>query len=1383
MSLHPEIQRLLAAFERRRRLLLLLRGVLTGGAAFLLGTLLAVLIDAPLVLEDGSRVVLAGGVYGGALAAFGLFALRRFRGGSAANLAALLETAAPQLRGSFLSAVELAPSALHADSNPFRESLQQQTAERISGLAVPSLLPLGLLRRHMAALLLAALAIGCGFALNGSRFGWQCARVLLPLANFEKLSDVEITVVQPSPREGMVPADEPLQIEIAVVAPGEVEPVLLARRPNGSRLRIPMRAAGPGRFQASLPVEREPLAYQVRAGYSVTRRFQLEPRPRPRVASYSRTYHYPEYTGLPDRTVTSGEGSVSALEGTFVEIALETDQAVAAGSLALTLGQTGRELPLDGVELQPGVLRTRFELTEGGAYTVRLVSVETGLKSAGGPQNGIQVELDGPPSLVLESPARDLVSPLGEQVVLEGGAEDDFGLSTVELEVRQNESGWQRKALAAGVGRKFQIRTALDSLFYKARPGDVLSARFSATDARGQRGESRTLRIFVAPPGTVARPDRALAAQRVLFKHAKELAAESAEAAAALEKLKSQSERGAPDDIKVSEALVRAEQALEKAVQSAESARDALRDVQEEAASPADAAALRLEARVLGAAQLGELQAARQALQQLVPMAGNKAAAVETARFAQEAAAAGASLARLVEESARTRLDVMEAASLVPAARVLSKEMAASGPEAPEANADGRPAVPEGEALRRQQVNQTASSQLQGQLQKLVERAQPAAGGLRPALDELRKSQIAAEKAAALAAAGDEAQGTAQATAAGEKLAGSLERTAAALDGAKPLLQAASERAQTALKRADRTGGELVERSAREIASLANKQNVSTELREAAAGIRASAAADALRANAEAEAVAGEASPKLARALVQAAAALEASPQGAGSVAALGTHAAEVARLLKSVEGGAALESAMQKAEALAGQLNRQNGPPSPLQMAARKQLREEVQALPKQLREARLPEAAANAAREGGEALGGNATTGLAKAGQALKRGAEAAAEAADKALAALAKMVPSIPQQMEQLAGKALSASESTAALARKPEDQLGGQAEQREMAGALRTEAQFERKLKQLRQALRAEANAQEVRSEAGRESARDADGAAAQLNDAGSRAQAALQQAAARTAERQPLLEKAAAFQKQGAEQLRALADNFQKLESSDPAVRAAARQALRAEDKALGAGARLDAREERVANLAKLAELAKNSPEAALAKAEAMAAQSAPVAGESQPQGEGAPKEAAGGQDTSGQGDVTQAGGKQGAAAGAQLAKAAKAELAEARAALKEGTEGSADRAAQSLSAAVDAQAAADRGERAQEGAASSGGANSGGDLSGMADAGSKGLPAGKQGGAGDWGNLPKRVATDLVEGKRESAPSEYRESVEAYFRAVAERARAGSSRR
>jgi hypothetical protein len=129
-----------------------------------------------------------------------------------------------------------------------------------------------------------------------------------------------------------------------------------------------------------------------------------------------------------------------------------------------------------------------------------------------------------------------------------------------------------------------------------------------------------------------------------------------------------------------------------------------------------------------------------------------------------------------------------------------------------------------------------------------------------------------------------------------------------------------------------------------------------------------------------------------------------------------------------------------------------------------------------------------------------------------------------------------------------------------------------------------------------------------------------------------------------------------------------------------------------------------------------------------------------------------------------------------------LSQAAKAEVAGARAALQEGGENSAERAAQMLAAAVDAQATADRGERMQDGVAPATGANSNAGLGGMAEAGLQGLPADKRRGTNEWGELPKRLATDMLEGRRESAPSEYREAVEAYFRAVAERARGGAAR-
>jgi hypothetical protein len=42
---------------------------------------------------------------------------------------------------------------------------------------------------------------------------------------------------------------------------------------------------------------------------------------------------------------------------------------------------------------------------------------------------------------------------------------------------------------------------------------------------------------------------------------------------------------------------------------------------------------------------------------------------------------------------------------------------------------------------------------------------------------------------------------------------------------------------------------------------------------------------------------------------------------------------------------------------------------------------------------------------------------------------------------------------------------------------------------------------------------------------------------------------------------------------------------------------------------------------------------------------------------------------------------------------------------------------------------------------------------------------------------GDWGRLPPEVVKDLLQGQRDAAPAEYRDLVEAYYRAIAERAR------
>lgn len=46
----------------------------------------------------------------------------------------------------------------------------------------------------------------------------------------------------------------------------------------------------------------------------------------------------------------------------------------------------------------------------------------------------------------------------------------------------------------------------------------------------------------------------------------------------------------------------------------------------------------------------------------------------------------------------------------------------------------------------------------------------------------------------------------------------------------------------------------------------------------------------------------------------------------------------------------------------------------------------------------------------------------------------------------------------------------------------------------------------------------------------------------------------------------------------------------------------------------------------------------------------------------------------------------------------------------------------------------------------------------------------------------DWGKLPTKIARELMEAQRENVSAEYRAMVEAYFRAIAEKAREKSPR-
>jgi len=392
------------------------------------------------------------------------------------------------------------------------------------------------------------------------------------------------------------------------------------------------------------------------------------------------------------------------------------------------------------------------------------------------------------------------------------------------------------------------------------------------------------------------------------------------------------------------------------------------------------------------------------------------------------------------------------------------------------------------------------------------------------------------------------------------------------------------------------------------------------------------------------------------------------------------------------------------------------------------KALSEQLQKLPPEVRRAGLPEEAAAAATTAQNALLKQTQEGLEEAGKALKQSSEAATEAAQKARASLKSLAPSLATRLDALAQKSQKAAEVTRELNAAKNASAPPVPEK-----VLQAEEKFGRQLDQLRQELQADASRQDSMTPEGRASARDADAAAAQLKDSG-KTLASLNEANASRTEAAKALERAADQQSQTSKQLQQLAEHFRNLESGSPEQIAASRQNLRNSEQQTGTRTTAEKRE---SGAAEMAALAATPAEQAQAKLEALlgAQKNSPEHPASTP------------------------------------ANDSQKALNNALEALKSGRTEAATKA---ISAAVDSHMEADRLARNSE---ESDSANSSVGKPNAPASNSIGLPLVTKSGDANWGNLPKRLATDLMEGKRERPPTEYRASIDAYFQAVAEKAR------
>ena len=275
------------------------------------------------------------------------------------------------------------------------------------------------------------------------------------------------------------------------------------------------------------------------------------------------------------------------------------------------------------------------------------------------------------------------------------------------------------------------------------------------------------------------------------------------------------------------------------------------------------------------------------------------------------------------------------------------------------------------------------------------------------------------------------------------------------------------------------------------------------------------------------------------------------------------------------------------------------------------------------------------------------------------------------------------------------------------------------------------------------MQAVASSQETLHAEGRENARDADDAAALLKDSNA-ALKSLQQANASKADAEQFLKKAADQQAQNAARLRQLAEHFNNAQSGNNEALSQSRKALRDSEHQTGSR---DVLAERQAQSEKLAAMASAPQEQG----------NAPANVPQQP----APDQTQASNPTSSQQWMHRA---------QQAAK-----------------EGDAAKSVAAIKSAAQAQQSENRLARSAEATQKNrplrspdSSSDDGAPMAENSD--SNDLPAGASRSGKPWGALPQKLAHDLTEGRKESSPSEYRSAIDAYFQAVAERARSGKTK-
>ena len=403
------------------------------------------------------------------------------KGVSDRRVALYIEEREPSLQASLISAIDSREDrdAGSANLSPaLAEKLVQSAADRCRDIHFGREIDHPALRRSSGALAGVAaagvllLVANPAFVRHGAPF------LLFPWSGTPSENPYAIDVL---PGDTLVPRGADLRVKVQLLGFDAEEVTIAVKRgagEDGEWERWAMAVGSEaGAYEIFIFELNEATDYSVEASGVRSRVFHVEVADLPYVARVDLEYRFPAYTGLRPQ-IQEDRGDIAALRGTRVTLEITPTMTVTRGMIVIDGGDS---IALDLRE--DGNLSGTLTVEREGLYRILLEGFD-GRMVVGSPNYFIDALDDQPPSIRFEKPGRDIkVTPI-EEVLVEVGAEDDYGLRTLQLIYSVNGNPEDTLDLFDGARRTKEMSATYT--FYleelSLEPGDLISYYAQVTD-------------------------------------------------------------------------------------------------------------------------------------------------------------------------------------------------------------------------------------------------------------------------------------------------------------------------------------------------------------------------------------------------------------------------------------------------------------------------------------------------------------------------------------------------------------------------------------------------------------------------------------------------------------------------------------------------------------------------------------------------------------------------------------------------------------------------------------------------------------------------------------------------------------------------------------